>query len=786
MSTSGRGTQYTATRQRARRRPPEGSHVEQSRIHNPSTPPTGAGLAPAARLASRIGASYGCGMRDTDRQSPSQPAPGGGSVRTLRELDGALPHYINSRESDVIEVFYRPCLRQAQSYVRGAGYFRSSVFRLMTEELLDFCIRGGTMKLVTSTQMDISDFDAAVRAYQGQGFKADLEALLSNAATVEPTQMLCALIHAGRLEIFVAVLRDDIYHEKKGFFEDTTGHIVAFDGSGNETRTALLPYDKGNAESFNVIWNWEPVMWTALGSRWHRELQRAISPTPDLSFPIVHISKIDRDFIEHHNIDVLLESHREAARCRQQKLSQRWDEVFGSVKSPEGEAENQVDGVIQLRKHQQRGRKAWYSAGCKGILEHATGSGKTITALSIVREHLQDGGDAVVLVPSEALLHQWNGEFAKHLPDVSPALLGDLNSEGLEVLHEMRSPEGPPAVVLAIMHSFRSGPALQRFERAIKSSGRSMLLVVDECHKIGAPSFAPICATHPHRCLGLSATPVREGDPEGTARLLALLGTVVDTYALRDALADGHLTPYRYHVETVNLTSEEQQAYDRKRKEIRRRFARLPKGAAPPNDLKKLIFDARRIVRGAEGKVSAAVAVVKKHFAPNQHWLVYCEDGAMMARVEAGLRAALPEASINRYWSQMNSFQRQSALRDFERRDGVIIAIRCLDEGVDVPVTSHGIVLSSSKTRREFIQRRGRLLRKSDGKDVANIFDIFALPAEEAEEGGFLLDEIARGLDFAANAINRVVPEGTIKRIMINYGIAEVQQIPDPEDSDEE
>ena len=693
---------------------------------------------------------------------------------SLKDLEGKLPTYLDCRENDVIASLYTPCLKRANTYVRGAGYFRSSVFRLMTEDLLEFCVRGGTIQLVTSTQMDIKDFDEAVLAYEKKNFHEDLESLLANPETVDATKMLCALIHHQRLELYVAVLRGDIYHHKKGYFTDTHGNIVAFDGSGNETLSALKPFDEGNAESFNIAWSWDSPIWDAYGSRWYQDLKRTIANDKSLTFPVVSIRELDREFIVHHGIDLVLDSHRDAARDRSKQLREKWDKIYGNRHFEDHLSKQEIDTALpKLYEHQSRGLKKWQESGFQGILEHATGSGKTITALSAIFSHLITGGNVVVLVPGEALLYQWKDEIQKYLPNTELRLMGAGEGGGKDALIDMRVNAGPPIVLLAISHSFRRANDLQRFTRTIQISDRKMLIVVDECHRLGAPSFAKICETTPHHRLGLSATPERQGDPDGTARLFGFLGPIRDQYGLKQALDDKHLTPYQYSIHQVQLTPSEQARYDKLKAEIRKNFAMLKKGEEPSDYLKTLVFRARRIIRSASGKIEAAAKVVDHEYERGQHWLIYCEDENMMDEVDQKLRERVPGLSPCRYWSGMDRMQRKKELQYFEEYSGVMLAIRCLDEGVDVPAISHGIVLSSSKTKREFIQRRGRLLRKSTDKSQSYIFDCFALPAGGGKEDGFILDEIRRAREFASTANNWEVIKAEIEIIMLTHGIEE-------------
>ena len=321
----------------------------------------------------------------------------GEEATSLRNLK--FETYYNCRKSNIIEDLYRPCLENSVKYIRGTGYFRSTVFRLMTEDILDFCIRGGKITLLTSTEWGKEDYEATMKAYSEYssiGIVEDLTALLQEPETVEPTKMLCALIQNGNLEMKVAVLRGDIYHQKKGYFEDSEGNIVAFDGSGNETLSALKPYDEGNSETFNVGWNWEPILWNLYAHRWKKEMDETLDPDFDSTFPVVSIQDLDPDFIGEWDIDQTLESHRSSARQRQKKLIKKWDEVYGKKEHIESD---KLPGMLypeppfhipdDLYEHQKRGLKIWHQSGKRGILEYATGSGKTVTAISAIKQHVE-------------------------------------------------------------------------------------------------------------------------------------------------------------------------------------------------------------------------------------------------------------------------------------------------------------------------------------------------------------------------------------------------------------
>jgi len=697
----------------------------------------------------------------------------------LQELDGILPTYINSREEDVIGMLYKPCLKRSIKYVRGAGYFRSSVFRLMSEDLLDFCIKGGKITLLTSTQWGREDYQTAIEAYSKDGIKEDLSALLNDPNTIEPTRMLCALIKNDKLDLRVAVLRGEIYHQKKGYFEDSEGNIVAFDGSGNETQSALKPFDEGNAESFNICWNWHQGLWSFYGMSWKKDLDNSLNEDYDSTFPVVRVSELDSEFIDKWDIDINLESHRKSAKARQKQLEEKWDSIWGkSTQKQKHEVSDTTDFDDKkiklpddLYKHQKRGREKWKNAGFKGILEYATGSGKTLTSLSLIKEHLNTKGHAIILLPSDALLHQWEEEFDTHLPEFTKGLLGGGHKDD-SILDEMRIPSQQGIALLSTIQSFRADKIQRKIDRLLSLKGTDLLIVVDECHRIGAPSFEELCKKKFPYKLGLSATPTRQGDPEGSERIIQFLGKIVDSYTLLQALSDERLSAYDYHVNQVALTEKEQEEYDELRAKIRKAFAMKKRDEPPSEYLESLIFRSRRIIRGASNKVPKAIELISSSFEEGQHWLIYCENEAMMGQIESKLHTLCGLYPF-RYWSGMDRFQRKMSLQSFEKSGGIMLAIKCLDEGVDVPAISHGIVLASSKTKREFIQRRGRMLRHSPGKNKAVIFDVLALPSNYGTEVSFVTDEVRRAVEFSEGASNKLEVEHYLTQIKIEFGISD-------------
>jgi superfamily II DNA or RNA helicase len=436
------------------------------------------------------------------------------------------------------------------------------------------------------------------------------------------------------------------------------------------------------------------------------------------------------------------------------------DEICREIEAAERFEAKQTGGGKTLRPHQSASIQGWEEQGRRGILEHATGSGKTFTAICAMRDALARREVPLIVVPSELLLEQWHKELTENLPDVNPQILmcgaghTKWREDGL-VGPWTRAGSDTPRIVLSTMQT----AAMIEFRSAIRQGGH-VFLVADEVHRVGSPNHLQILALDSGPRLGLSATPRRAGDPDGTARILDYFnGIVPPPFTLQDAIESGALTPYFYHVHTVTLTGTEQERWDEITKRIRRISAINASANEPdPDQIKKLLIERARLLKQAAGKASVAASILTANYHHGERWIVYSDDLAQLAAVQRELAARGLESM--EYHSAMTGDKEQT-IRLFEVNGGIVVSIRCLDEGVDIPSVTHALILASSKNPREYIQRRGRVLRRDEGKSVAHIHDVLVLPAavEIRDEGedprlNILGGEITRSLEFGRSALN--------------------------------
>ena len=551
--------------------------------------------------------------------------------RGLATLDLATEY--RTGEADLVQQFLRPCLSQARTYDRAVGYFRSTVFVVAGESVLEFARRGGRMRMICCPQLAGEDVTALTDGYARRSqiasglIEQEVMALVSEPSLKRHAEILATLIALQILDLKIAVrpASTGIYHEKLGLFDDAFANVVTFRGSSNETWQGW--HLQGNLEAFEVFCSWRGGVEQARTERhrayfqrlWQNEVRELeVVPFPD------------------------------AARRQLYTIAR---DTVGELVPPEVVK----DTVAKPRPHQELALEEWRKRGRRGILAHATGSGKTFTALLAIREHADQGGVTLVLVPSELLLKQWADEIGKHIANASILRVGAGNNlwrEPGRVESFVRQVPGmPPRVILATMQT----ASKEEFRKRL-GSGEHLLVVADEVHQLGSFQNAKLLTIDAGARLGLSATPDRYGDPGGTSRILEYFAGVVDPpFTLRDAIDAGVLVPYEYFPHKVTLAANESLEWREISAQIRREVAKLhtPDGATIKltERIKLLLIERARIAKQAKAKVPLASAVLREHFVAGQRWLVYCDDLNQLKDVLEQLRAAGFEA--NEYHSQM-------------------------------------------------------------------------------------------------------------------------------------
>jgi superfamily II DNA or RNA helicase len=581
------------------------------------------------------------------------------------------------------------------------------------------------------------------------------------------------MVREGYLQIRVLVPRNldgrgGIFHSKVGILTDSEGNQISFSGSVNETAAAW----RHNIEEFKVFKSWEPE-----SAQWVRHDQEQFERYWAPSDEVPYESRPLPDKIRERLVDVAPEN------LESLDLT---DEIFEEVE--------EASSLPSLRPYQEEAVYAWINAGMRGILEMATGTGKTRTAFDCIQRFQESSPRTltVVTAPFQHIAVQWR-EILAPLRPVSTFDSGSWRKSFTNSLNELKTYQRDHLVWISVQNTASSPAFLDLLASAQKSVGSS-LFVGDEAHGLGARVFRQALAPSYVARLGLSATPTRWFDELGSAVLFDFFGESVFEFNLSDALtwvdpATGEtpLTPYEYHPEFVDLSPEELEEFVELTAQIRLEIARH--GTDDPSEkLELLLFKRAAVVKTAQAKLEG-LRVLLDEIDSWAGTLIYCHNETQMAQVIdlvsarklryrrfTGSEGATPRVEFS------GLSEREWILKSFEEGEvEVLVAMKCLDEGVDVPSAKRGIILASSGNPREFIQRRGRLLRRHPGKDRAVIHDFVVFPPfggvhqteDKAAAGTIIAKELARIAEFSQDAMNSEIIRTRVLDKLLEMGFQE-------------
>ncbi len=684
-----------------------------------------------------------------------------------------LPDYTKG-QNDIANEFYIPCMKNAIKYDRISGYFSSAIFLIAWTALKEFVNKGARMRLVCSPHLSKSDLAAIEDGYDAknderleQSLIDEIKKLMEKDYLYKPARVLASLIAMNVIEIKLAFIEDQLspeygrlFHDKLGIFYDLEGNAVGFRGSMNETYLGLA--SDGNLESIDVFPSWSDKRdlhrvnsgIKYFENLWANELEGVI---------VKELPKLVQEELEKYTVLEKWEEYTEDI-CREIELAHGWS------------ADKKIGGRLP-RDHQIKALENWKAKGRRGIFEHATGSGKTFTALCAIRDALSRNEVIIILVPSKLLLEQWYKEVKDTLDDLSPRILlcGDGNNLWRKnyLLHDWTRKGSKPRIVISTMNTASENDFIDYL-----SQGEHLFIVADEVHRLGSNKNRRILSIESGPRMGLSATPNRAGDEYGTELILRYFeGVVLPPFTLKDAINSEVLTPYMYYPKKIFLSEREQELWDESTKKISTLYARLKseKVEEPLEEpsLKNLLIKRARIIKNAQEKIHLCVEIIKTNYCAGQKWIIYCDGLIQLQKILSRLR--ILGYDCMEYHSNMKG-NKEETIKHFVVNGGILVSIKCLDEGVDIPAVSHALILASSKNPREYIQRRGRILRKYPGKYLSFLYDAIVVPhrklstSEGTVSTSILEAELSRAIQFGEWASNAGATY-YLKALAIDYGI---------------
>ncbi|MBE9142154.1 DNA phosphorothioation system restriction enzyme [Planktothrix mougeotii] len=449
----------------------------------------------------------------------------------------------------------------------------------------------------------------------------------------------------------------------------------------------------------------------------------------------------------------------------------------------------QIPASLHLRAYQQQAVNNWFVNRGRGTLKMATGSGKTITALAIATELYQKIGlQALIIVcPYRHLVTQWAKEAEKF--NLNPILAFEsvrywqkqLSTE----LYQLRAGHQTFITVITTNSTLIS----EGFQSQVRYFPEKTLIVGDEAHNLGSPRLGESLPRNIGLRLALSATPERHFDDNGTEAILNYFGPVLQPeLTLAEAIRQGALVRYLYYPILVELTEAESRAYHRLTTRIGWALMEDEKNWENNETVTALLIQRSRLIASATNKLDALRQLMKTRL-NTTHTLFYCGDGSIETledysprQLEATVELLGSELGyrVNTYTAETPLSEREKLRQQFEQGElQGLVAIRCLDEGVDIPAIQNAVILASSCNPRQFIQRRGRILRPHPGKERATLFDMIVLPPDLDRntlevERNLLRKELKRFLEFANLADNAGEARLKLLQLQKRYGLLDL------------
>ncbi len=714
---------------------------------------------------------------------------------SFKELN--LQREYRSFKNDIVNEFYIPVLKEAVLYRRAVGFFSSTALSEIAKGVASLIEKGGRIELIASPRLSEEDMEAMEKGYKlrRQIIEERLLSELTEAKDYLEGQRLNLLAHLiadNKLEIKIAILntKDEngigIYHEKLGIIYDNLDNKIAFSGSLNETGNAL----RVNYESIDVFTSWKDEERVDDKEKvFNRIWDNVEDGLEVLEFPNLknEISKrYKKDYINSNfeNNSTIYDAN---------------SDYYVNTNIP------CIPDTIKLHDYQVEAIENWKLQNYRGIFDMATGTGKTFTGLGAVARLYEQADDqlAVIIVcPYQHLVEQWVEDIVKFnmnpIIGYSASIQKDWKRRLDNAIRDQKLKVRNKEFFCFICTNATF--ASEYVQKQINKIRSNALLIVDEAHNFGSENMSKLLSEKFNYRLALSATIDRHNDEEGTSKLFSYFGDKCIQYSLEKAINEKKLTRYKYYPIITTLNDIELERYIQITYEINKCLVKDRNGKLKLNEKGKILALARaRLVAGAEDKVFKLKDYIMPYI-EDKHILVYCGATKMLKEnqdftdvdnedlrqidVVTDLLGNKLNMKVSQFTSKEDVSEREILKKEFKEGNTLqaLIAIKCLDEGVNIPKIKVAFILASTTNPKEYIQRRGRVLRLAEGKDFAEIYDFITIPrpldevhslteVQMKKELTLVKNELNRAIEFSRIAMNMVEAESVLDEIREAYSI---------------
>lgn len=676
---------------------------------------------------------------------------------TYQELE-IKRSYVSVGQENIAKSFLTPALKCTKSYKRSVGFFSSSVLQPIVDGIVALARNNGQIQLIASPNLTEDDIQAISTGYAAREKVINASFTRDFMKEIEvfddaKLQLLATLIARGTLDIKIAVTDTlGIYHDKLGILEDFDGNVVVFYGSANSTLSGY----QNNYEKIRVVKNW----------------------IPEEQASIVDEQKEFDSLWNGTNVFVKVYDYKESAKAN----------ILQMIKTRASATLTKVP--IKLRDYQKEAIAAWVKNNYHGFYVMATGTGKTWTAIYSAKELLKTHSAMVVIcAPYKHLVKQWAEDVEKAFGDAKIIMVSSENPKWEQQMSQeiirKKYDTNAQTIIISTIASFK----MSRFEKTLLKSNEDKLLIVDEAHRFTDRSEDMHIQFK--YMLGLSATPFSGTSAQRGKELMEFFGGQVFSLPIEEALERKFLVPYYYHPIYVHASEEDEEKFQYHTRRILSCFKNNT--CINPDLLVKSLRNRLRVISMAEEKqdqIDYIVSQVKE----NDHFVVYCGDGRLfdnntgeeLRHIQSVKRVLSSHGyKPSQFTAQENMDERMQLVDAFNKGEiSALAAIRCLDEGINIPSIKSALILSSNDDYREFVQRRGRILRTYKGKEFAHIYDVVVLPSHDLPAWAKI--EFRRFHEYAKLSLNwdELAPE--LENYLGDYGLAvEDVDVYDYEDMEE-
>ncbi len=711
--------------------------------------------------------------------------------------------------------FFSNALENSYFFDIELGYFNSAAISVLAGSFASFISNGGKMRMAINQVVSADDKKAITEGLQG-GVNlsldlADWTALRSSLDEYGEHFFKCLayLIQENRIELQIIKPKSTsgIAHTKKGQFIDLEGTVVGFSGSANFTLGGLF----NNLEEINIFLSTSPdaaiqKKLTNQKDHFNRIMARSEEEieylSPDELQEAILSSYGGQDIEDLLNVERKLKEYKKSLKPR--KMVPEDDEPLPEFPYSSGP-----------RAYQKQAFENWKKNNQKGLFAMATGTGKTITSLNCLLEIYNRYGYymAIILVPTITLVNQWEDEcrkfkFSRIIKVFSKNPKWKERIDLIKMEDKMRKENETPKSFI-IISTYASFTREVVFELLNSFDRKKVLLIADEAHNMGSPQILKELDKIVYlRRIGLSATPERQYEPETNDRIFSFFGAkehFTFEYSMEDAIKNGVLCRYYYYPHMVRLTDTEMAEYIELSVKISKYF-NYAKECFDKQDevLKRLLLARKRIIHKAQNKVGVFRSIMEERFkekgnlkysliyVPEGNKPDYIADSDIFDKREQIENDEVSDHLIDVFTQVVSDIDkyvtvkrfvsgqadRDAVLRDFASgKLQVLTSMKCLDEGVDVPRSEMAVFCASTGNPRQFIQRRGRVLRTHPDKHMAILHDLVVIPEVGRTCDSFkmeqvlLRNELIRVKNFAMLSENPSFSQIELGPVMMHYGL---------------